>query len=198
MTRKEAFQRCDVCNSPLFEVIPFKTTQQEIVNFIQQSSLPAKHKEMILQERWMHPGQYCPNGCTTILVEYGPPKLPDMTSSQAIAIGRTFSQRNHQEFIRAHGENSRIVACVHCRKFRSARLEGKSETALYRNPKFRPLQDSKIISAKCDDPHIQILNHAWWQDQGQEQPECPYFQPEPLFHWTYKSIIGWSEYPKSK
>jgi hypothetical protein len=40
MTEKQ----CDVCNAILFEAEPFKTTQQDIIEFAQQSSLPDNQK----------------------------------------------------------------------------------------------------------------------------------------------------------
>jgi len=198
MADKKSPQRCQVCNTVLFEVIPFKTTQQEIIEFVENSSLPVSEKEAIVREKWMHAGLYCPHGCTTVFHEYGPPKLPEMTIAEAIAIGKEFSQENHRQFIQTHGENSRVVACVHCQKFGGTILEGKSQTAHYRNPKLRPLCDSRILSADCSDPNIQKLKSAWWYDIGDKQPECPYFAYDPLFHWTYKRVTGWSEYPESK
>jgi hypothetical protein len=187
--------RCDVCGSALIEVIPFKTTQREIVEFALKSSLPESEKETIIKERWLHPGRYCPKGCTAILVEYGPLPLPDMSVQEAIAIAAQYSQQRHHEFIETQGATSRIVACVHCANFRGAALTDESPPALYHNPAYRPLRNHKLVTAHCAEPQIQELKHDWWYDVGDKQPECDYFRYEKSFAWAYKAVTGWSEYP---
>ena len=191
-------QRCDKCGSALFKVVPFKTTQQEIVEFASKSSLPASAKDTIIQERWLHPGLYCPKGCTTILVEYGPVPLPEMTVREAIAIAARYSHQYHHDFVETHGAASRIVACIHCANFRGAVLEGESPTALYRNPAYQPLRSHKLATAHCVDPRIQLLKRDWWYDVGDKQPECDYFRYEKSFVSAYKVVTGWSEYPDTE
>lgn len=188
-------QRCDKCGSALFTVVPFKTTQREIVEFASKSSLPTATKNTIIQERWLHPGRYCPNGCTTILVEYGALPLPEMTTREAIAIAGQYSQRRHREFIETHGATARFVACVHCANFRGAIVEGESLTALFHNPAYKPLRDHRLVAVHCADPRIQELKHDWWCDVGNEQSECDYFQRNRTFVTVYKAVTGWSEYP---
>ena len=187
--------KCQMCNSVLFKVVPFKTTQREIVEFAQHSSLPPSERESIIRHRWMHAGLHCPNGCTEIFVEHGQIPLPKMTVSESIAIAQTYSREHYQEFVKTHGLNSRIVACVHCANFGGAIVEGQSQTAFYRNPKYRPLRDSRVISARCREVRIQALARAWWYDTGREKPECDYFKYDRLFEHAYKSVTGWSEYP---
>lgn len=188
-------QRCDKCDSALFTVVPFKTTQREIVEFASKSSLPTSVKDTIIKERWLHAGRYCPNGCTTILVEYGALPLPEMTMREAIAIAGQYSQRQHCEFIETHGATARVVACVHCANFRGAVVEGESPTTLFYNPAYRPLRDHKLVTARCADPRIHELKHDWWYDVGDEQPECDCFQSNKSFVMIYKAVTGWSEYP---
>jgi hypothetical protein len=149
----------------LFRVIPFKTTQQEIVEFAQISSLPDKEKAAIITGSWMHPGRYCPNGCTAIFLD-GPLKLPDMTVSEAIRIGKEYSQEHHREFVETHGIPSRIVACVHCINFKGAVVKDWHNTHLYSNPKYRPLRNHKVVWASCRVPEIRQLERAWWYDKG--------------------------------
>ena len=187
-------KRCETCNSIMFEAEPFKTTPQDIVEFAHQSSLAEAHKQSLIHDKWIQPGLYCPNGCTTILDEVRI-RLPEMTTSESIAIAAEYSRKHHQEFIQTHGANSRIVACVHCAKFGGAVIEGESRTALYHEPKYRSLHDSQVISARCADHRIQMLNRAWWYASGKEQPECDYFEYDRLFKWTYRAVTGWSEYP---
>lgn len=68
-----AFKRCEAlcqwCGSPLFHAVPHVTTQQEIIDFASNSKLRAK--DIITQDAWIHPGKYCPNGCTIILINTG-------------------------------------------------------------------------------------------------------------------------------
>ncbi len=142
-TMKLSPDKCEVCNSELFEVVPFKTTQREIVEFAQHSSLPPSERESIIQHRWIHPGLHCPNGCTKIFVEYGQIPLPTMTTSESIAIAQTYSREHHREFVKTHGFTSRIVACIHCANFDGAVVEGQARTALYSNPKYRPLREKQ-------------------------------------------------------
>ncbi len=188
-------QRCDKCGSKLFMVVPFRTTQREIVAFASESSLATSVKDTIVKERWLHPGHYCPNGCTTILVEYGAVPLPEMTVREAIAIAVQYSQRRYREFIETHGAATRFIACVHCTNFRGAVVEGASLTALYHNPAYKPLRDHKLVMARCADLRIHELKHDWWYDVGDEQPECDYFQSNKSFVRVYKAVTGWSEYP---
>ena len=187
-------KRCDVCNSILFEVVPFKTTQKEIVEFVQYSSFNEVHKAQILQDKWLHPGIYCPKRCTEILIEYGPPQLPDISLEDSIAIAKSYALKHYPEFLETHGGNARIVACVHCRSFHGSILEGESATAHYHEPKYQPFRNRRIVSAQCSDHRVMALKHSWWYDQGHQRPECDYFSPGPLFAWTYKDITGWSEY----
>ena len=189
-------KRCQTCNSILFEVTPFITTQREIVEFAQSSSLSPSAKEAIIRDRWMPPGFYCPNGCTEILVERKLP-VPEMTVAESIAIAQRYSQDHHPKFVETHGATSRLVACVHCVNFGGAIVEGRSPTAFYRNPEHRPLCNSRIISARCADRRIQAHHRDWWYDTGKQQPECEYFKYDRrLFMHTYKSVTGWSEYPE--
>jgi hypothetical protein len=186
-------KRCEHCRSRLFEVVPFRTTQQAIVGFAQRSVLP--DKEAIIASRWMHPGLHCPNGCTQVFVEYQI-ELPKMTTSEAIAIGQQYCQEHYPEFIETHGTASRIVACVHCANFKGAVLEGWHNTHLYRNAKYRPLRNHKILRMSCLVPEIQQLEGTWWYDKGDNQPECDFFRYNRLFEHVYKDVTGWSEYPE--
>jgi len=190
MTEKQ----CDVCNAIMFEAEPFKTTQQEIVEFARQSSLPENQKQSIIQSRWIHPGYYCPNGCSTIFVD-GTIPLPSMTLSDSITIATAYARVHFPEFLQTHGLNSRIVCCVFCQNFGGVRLEGESPTAVYRQPKLDPFRNKKIVSADCSDPRINELKTDWWYSKGKTQAECEYFEYADSFEWVYKDITGWSEYP---
>lgn len=53
----------------MFEVIPHQTTRQEIIEFAESSS--AYNGTDIHRDGWIHPGSYCPNGCTWRLKNYG-------------------------------------------------------------------------------------------------------------------------------
>jgi hypothetical protein len=66
--------RCATCGATLFDAIPKKTTRQEIIEFA-LGAVNHPGRETILREGWIHPGSYCPNGCTTILVNYGRDEL---------------------------------------------------------------------------------------------------------------------------
>jgi hypothetical protein len=179
----------------LFEVIPFKTTQKEIIEFAQRGSLPSVLKDIFIHHSGeVHPGLYCPMGCTQILLELGPPQLPETTQNDALAIAQKYSQEHYQEFIKTHGDTSRIVACVHCANFGGAAVEGRSPIAHYKAPHLWPLRDSKIVSVQCSDPRIQTMSGSWWYDIGKEQPECEFFVPCRIFVYIYKSVTGWSEY----
>ena len=190
MTEKQ----CDVCNAIMFEAEPFKTTQQDIIEFAQQSSLPESQKQAIIQSKWIHPGYHCPNGCTTIFDEYLIP-LPTMTRSESIAIVAKYSREHFSEFLKTHGQNSRVIACVFCKSFGGAVLEGESPTAVYRQPEHRPFRNKRIISAVCADWRIQELKSDWWYSTGKIQAECEYFVYDGTFKQVYKDVTGWSEYP---
>lgn len=56
---------CHTCGEALFTAMPGKTTVQEIRAFAESSRL--KGREHILRDGWIHPGQHCPNGCSTRL-----------------------------------------------------------------------------------------------------------------------------------
>ena len=56
---------CHRCGEVLFEVMPGETSAEEIIDFARRSHLDfAKDIE---QNAWLHPGRYCPNGCTVTL-----------------------------------------------------------------------------------------------------------------------------------
>ena len=62
------WNRCKECGLPLFHAMPHKTTKDDIKEFARNSNLPDKAE--IEREGWLHPGIYCPNGCTEILISY--------------------------------------------------------------------------------------------------------------------------------
>ena len=62
------WDRCKECGDPLFHARPHQTTKEQIQEFARASNLP--DKEQIEQEGWIHPGSYCHNGCTTVLISY--------------------------------------------------------------------------------------------------------------------------------
>lgn len=188
-------KRCDVCNSILFVAEPFKTTQQEILEFVLHSSLQEHQKQSILKSKWIHPGYYCPNGCSEILMD-GPIPLPSMTLDESMAIATKYAQEQFPEFLQTHGLTSRILCCTFCRKFRGARLEGENPSSDYHQPRFRPFRHKRIVSAKCSDPRINQLKTDWWYSTGTTQAECEYFEYMDSFEWVYKDVTGWSEYPQ--
>ena len=185
--------KCDHCNSMIFEVIPFKTTQKEIVEFAQKSSL--KHKESIIASKWMYPGLHCPNGCT-VLHRILRIELPAITRDEALAIAQQFSLKHHSEFIETHGARSRIVACIHCKNFKGAVLEGWDNNHVYRNPKFKPLCNHIAVRVSCLIPKFLRHKGAWWYDKGKDHPECDFFSYNRMFKYVYKDVTGWSEYPE--
>lgn len=190
----EPIQRCPRCNAVLFVAIPNKTTQRDIVAFAQQSALPQRLKEGIIQTRWIHPGVHCPNGCYREYWEYGHQYLPLMTSAEDIAIALGFSAKFYAEFLEKHGAASRIVACVFCKNFRGALLEGQPADAHYRNPKYKPLKNHRVVAASCSDLRVQAQSSEWWYEQGTNQPECPHFIPDiPVY--VYRNM-GWGEFPE--
>jgi|SRR5688500_17142077 len=63
------WDRCKECGQPLFHAIPRKTTKDQIKEFARNSNLA--DKEGIERKGWIHPGTFCPNGCTEILISYG-------------------------------------------------------------------------------------------------------------------------------
>ena len=62
------WSRCNVCGKPLFHVESGVTTPEQIREFARNSHLPGK--EQIEQDGWIHPGVYCPNGCTYMLITF--------------------------------------------------------------------------------------------------------------------------------
>lgn len=56
---------CKVCGERLFWAIPGETTKDQIVDFAERMGW-----EQIRKDAWIHPGVYCPNGCTYALHEY--------------------------------------------------------------------------------------------------------------------------------
>jgi hypothetical protein len=186
-------QNCPQCHSLLFAAVPFKTTRHAIVEFAQGSSLP--DKEAIIEARWIHPGLYCPNGCYRELWEYGSALMPQLALDEALTVVQEYAVKYLADFTATHGQQSRCLACVHCKKFDGASLEGQPPDSFYRNPRLKPLSDKRFISARCKDPRIRALRRAWWYDQGENRPDCEYFMPDSLFKFIYQRITGWHEYP---
>lgn len=188
-----ADSHCPVCNDPLFKVVPFETSQEAIVAFARKSNLPGR--EGIVESRWMHPGVYCAQGCTEILVEYGRPELPaGLSVAEGCSIAQRHAKQRYSKFVATHGDRSRLVACVHCRHFDGATVEGWASESKYRNPKHRPLSTHRVRTAVCRVGPIQRLSGTWWYDEGQAQPKCAAFKPDTLFIFAYKAVMGWSEY----
>ena len=63
------WSRCKECGQLLFHAERHQTTKDQIRKFARNSNLP--DKDGIEREGWIHPGTYCPNGCTEILISYG-------------------------------------------------------------------------------------------------------------------------------
>ena len=62
------WDRCKKCGEPLFHARPLQTTKEQIKEFARNSNL--LDKESIEREGWIHPGTFCPNGCTELLISY--------------------------------------------------------------------------------------------------------------------------------
>nr|WP_320166015.1 hypothetical protein [uncultured Methylophaga sp.] len=60
---------CKKCGEPIFEVTPKNTATQDIIDFAK--SAPFFKGTDVEKEGWIHPGRYCPNGCTQMLRNYG-------------------------------------------------------------------------------------------------------------------------------
>ena len=60
-------QCCPKCGAEFFHVVPGVTTQSEIVEFAKKFGWTR-----IIEDKWLHPGAYCPNGCEGVgyLLEY--------------------------------------------------------------------------------------------------------------------------------
>lgn len=67
-----SLQHCPICGELLFEVIPDQTTPAEIIEFAKTSHL--KNAPEIVSSGWLHPGQFCKNGCMVRLANYGAKK----------------------------------------------------------------------------------------------------------------------------
>jgi hypothetical protein len=61
--------KCQTCGETLFVAVPGETTKEDIIKFARRATLPGA--EQIEQEGWIHAGEYCPNGCTFTLTNYG-------------------------------------------------------------------------------------------------------------------------------
>ncbi|MGI9465945.1 MAG: hypothetical protein ACR2OA_02350 [Rubripirellula sp.] len=57
---------CIWCGSDLFWALPGKTTRIEIIEFGKLTG-----NQQIIDDGWIHPGVYCPNGCTTRMFNFG-------------------------------------------------------------------------------------------------------------------------------
>jgi hypothetical protein len=79
------WDKCPTCGARLFKAVPGETTEEEIVEFARHSQLLGA--DLYMEERWIHPGIYCPNGCTEILVNYD---------------NREFFARMEEKFERTH------------------------------------------------------------------------------------------------
>jgi len=62
--------RCKECGEPLFHAIPHQTTKEQIREFARNSNWPDIEKADVEKEGWLHPGIYCPNGCTVVFISY--------------------------------------------------------------------------------------------------------------------------------
>lgn len=67
---------CDVCGKPLFMAIPHKTSREVIRSFLETCTfLKPEERQQMLEEGWIHPGTYCPNGCTNVATGYDSSEL---------------------------------------------------------------------------------------------------------------------------
>lgn len=69
---------CRQCGEVLFVAMPGVTKLQDMERFAHACKLACRNE--IMEEGWIHPGKYCPNGCTTILWEFGD-RLPVVQES---------------------------------------------------------------------------------------------------------------------
>ena len=59
---------CHSCGEPMFKAVPGVTTAEEIRAFARSSKVGGADE--IVDSGWIHPGEYCPKGCTTVLHSY--------------------------------------------------------------------------------------------------------------------------------
>lgn len=58
---------CRQCGRELFWALPGKTTREEIVGYAELIG-----DEQIKADQWIHPGVYCPKGCTFVMYNIRP------------------------------------------------------------------------------------------------------------------------------
>jgi hypothetical protein len=66
-----SISQCPKCGAPLFFAIPGVTTKEDIQEFALHSKL--QDKAQIARDGWIHPGEYCPNGCYEALFDFKKP-----------------------------------------------------------------------------------------------------------------------------
>lgn len=59
---------CLVCGQLLFKALPHVTTREEIVEFSNRIG-----RADLARDQWIHPGVYCPNGCTSVMLNFRHP-----------------------------------------------------------------------------------------------------------------------------
>jgi hypothetical protein len=74
---KPDFENCFKCGAGYFHVVPGKTTKADIKKFLATVPWGAE-----VEDDWLHPGSYCPNGCegTGFRANYGidlPPEISE-------------------------------------------------------------------------------------------------------------------------
>jgi len=70
-------KHCRYCGNDLFWVLPGKTSRDDIIEYAQRIG-----DEQIAADAWIHPGVYCPNGCTFVLFNIARNSDPETTSSE--------------------------------------------------------------------------------------------------------------------
>lgn len=69
---------CRTCGHELFWAIPKQTTRAQIVAYAKLIG-----STEIERDGWIHPGVYCPNGCTLVMYNYGSPVNWKQTNKDA-------------------------------------------------------------------------------------------------------------------
>ena len=59
---------CPQCGALLFNAVPGVTTREEIIEFVSSTRIFGDNPDAA--DGWIHPGLYCPNGCTWIRADY--------------------------------------------------------------------------------------------------------------------------------
>jgi uncharacterized protein YlaI len=181
--------RCSKCNSRIFSVSPFYTSERQIMRFIKKCSFISDKEP--LNDPWLHPGSYCPKGCLIMECEIILPAIPAIFLKPRKNI-RSYKNiekikddllddisTKYDQYFSKFGKKRHIYLCINCIYCDYILyIDNNTKKVHWDKTKILPPPDiATITNVICQQTKYWHKTQPYfWLDEGDNYPECDLFE----------------------